>query len=54
MAEFQDIFCRPFLPSLLIIEGVVGMGGMRWDGVGQVGWGGRWQNPPFGAPHERP
>ena len=37
MAEFQGIFCRPFLPSVLIIEGVGGMGG----GVGWVvGWGG--------------
>ena len=36
MAEFQGIFCRPFLPSVLIIEGVGGMGGGR----GGVGWGG--------------
>ena len=34
MAEFQSIFCRPFLPSVLIIEGLGGMGG----GVGKVGW----------------
>ena len=34
MAEFQGIFCRPFLPSVLIIEGVGGVGG-------RVGWGGR-------------
>ena len=34
MAEFQDIFCRPFLPSVLIIERVGGMGG----GAGWVGW----------------
>ena len=36
MAEFQGIFCRPFLPSVFIIEGVGGMGG----GAGWVGWGG--------------
>ena len=33
MADFQGIFCHPFLPSALIIEGVGGMGG-------KVGWGG--------------
>ena len=27
MAEFQGISCHPFLPSVLIIEGVGGMGG---------------------------
>ena len=32
MAEFQGIFCRPFLASVLIIEGVGGMGS-------GVGWG---------------
>ena len=43
MAEFQGIFCCPFLPSVLIIEGVGGMrggagwGGVRWDGEGWVG-----------------
>ena len=36
MAEFDGIFCQPFLSSLLIIEGVGGMGG----GVGQGGVGG--------------
>ena len=38
MAEFQGIFCRPFLPSVLIIEGMGGMGGGA--GWGGVGWGG--------------
>ena len=38
MAEFQGIFCRPFLLSVLIIEGVGGMGGgAGWDGEGWVG-----------------
>ena len=42
MAEFQGIFCRPFLPSVLIIEGVGGMGGgVRWGGMGRGGWGER-------------
>ena len=57
MAEFQDIFCRPFLPSVLIIEGLggigsgAGLGGMQ--GVG--GWGGRWQKEaPLGTLHEQP
>ena len=37
MAEFQGIFCCPFLPSVLIIEGVGGMGGgVGWDGEGLV------------------
>ena len=37
MAEFDGIFCRPFLPSVLIIEGVSGMGsGVEWGGVGGV------------------
>ena len=41
MAEFQGIFCRPFLPSVLIIEGVGGMGGrVEWGGTGRGGWGG--------------
>ena len=41
MAEFQGIFCRPFLPSVLIIEGVGGMGGeVGWGGVGWGGAGG--------------
>ena len=39
MAEFQGIFCRPFLLSVLIIEGVGGMGGkVGWDGEGWVRW----------------
>ena len=42
MAEFQGIFCRPFLLSVLIIEGVVG-----WEaGQGGVGW--------VGTLHEQP
>ena len=46
MAEFQGIFCRPFLPSVLIIEGVGGIGGgaAGRGGVGRGGvggWGGR-------------
>ena len=42
MAEFQGIFCHPFLPSVLIIEGVNGMGGRAgWGGMGRGGWGGR-------------
>ena len=45
MADFQGIFCRPFPPSVLIIEGVggmgggVGWGGVRWGGVGGEGGG---------------
>ena len=60
MAEFQGIFCRPFLPSVLIIEGVGGMGGGAvwggavWGGTGRGGWGGRWQKPPLGTLHEHP
>ena len=41
MAGFHGIFCCPFLPSVLIIEGVGGMGsGVGWGGVGQGGVGG--------------
>ena len=41
MAELQGIFCHPFLPSVLIIEGVGGMGsGAGWGGTGWRGWGG--------------
>ena len=41
MAEFQGIFCRPCLLSVLIIEGVGGMrGGAGWGGVGRGGVGG--------------
>ena len=59
MAEFQGIFCRPFLPSVLIIGGVGGMGGGEgWDGEGRGGWvggeGGRWQKPSLGTLHEQP
>ena len=51
MAEFHDIFCRPFLPSVLIIEGVGGMGGE----VAEVGQGGvdgveGVKNHPLGHP----
>ena len=44
MADFQGIFCRPFPPSVLIIDGVGGMGGgVGWGGTGRggVGWVGR-------------
>ena len=55
MAEFQGIFCHPFLPSILIVEGVGGMGsGAEWGGTGRGGWSGRWQKPPLGKPHEQP
>ena len=50
MADFQGIFRRPFPPSILIIEGVGGMGG----GVGWDGEGGRWQKPPLGTLYEHP
>ena len=51
MAEFHGIFCRPFLPSVLIIEGVGEMGGgARWGRMGRSGWGGRWKNHPVGHP----
>ena len=41
MAEFQFIFCCPFLPSVLIIERVGGMSGKAVQGgVGQGGVGG--------------
>ena len=55
-----------FLPSLsavsiLIIEGVVGMGGgAGWGGMGRGGWGrtggmgGGKNHPPPGTPHEQP
>ena len=36
MAEFQGIFCHPFPPSVLIIEGMGWMvGGAGWDGIGK-------------------
>ena len=55
MAEFQGIFCCPFLPSVLIIEGVGGMSGrVGWGGTGRGGLGGRWKNPPLGTLHEQP
>ena len=42
MAEFDGIFCCPFLLSVLIIEGVGGMGGgVGWDGKERGGWVGR-------------
>ena len=40
MAELHDIFCHPFLPSVLLIEGLGGMGQGGVGGVGRVGWGG--------------
>ena len=43
MAELHGISCRPFLPSVLIKEGVGGMGG-------RAGWNGRWQKLSFGTP----
>ena len=70
MADFQGIFCRPFLLSVLMIEGVGGMGGgmgwggmewggmewggMEWGGMGRGGWGGRWQKSPLGTLYEQP
>ena len=40
MAEFQGIFCCPFLLLVLIIEGVGRMGGgVGWGGVGGEGGG---------------
>ena len=58
MAKFQGIFCHPFLPSVLIIEGLGGMdGGVGWDGMGRggMGWGGvggvgGGKNHPWGHP----
>ena len=56
MAEFDGIFCHPFPLSVLIIEGVGGMGGgMGWGGTGRggwVGWGGvgGGKNHPLGHP----
>ena len=39
MAEFDGIFCQPFLPSVLIIEGVGGMSSRAgWGGTGKGGW----------------
>ena len=56
MAEFQGIFCHLFLPSVLIIEGwvglVAGQGGVGAGGVG--GEGGRWKKPRLGTPNEQP
>ena len=41
MAKFQGIFCHPFLLSVVIIEGVGGMGGgLGRGGVGREGVGG--------------
>ena len=55
MAEFPGIFCRPFLLSVLIIEGRVGwamgQGGVGRGGVTGVEGG---KNLPFGIPHEQP
>ena len=47
-------FCCLFLPSVLIIEGVVGVdGGAGQDRVGwdRMGW--EVEKPPFGTPHEQ-
>ena len=41
MAEFEDIFCRLFLPSVLIIEGVGGISN-------RVGGEGGGKNYPLG------
>ena len=42
MAEFQGIFCCPFLPSVLMIEGVGRMGGgAGWGRMERGGWLGR-------------
>ena len=40
MAEFQGIFFRPFLPSVLIIKGGGMGGGAGWGAVGRGGVGG--------------
>ena len=45
MAEFHGIFSSPNMPSVLIIEGMGGMGGgVGWGGVGwdREGWV-RWE-----------
>ena len=59
MADFQGIFYHPFLPLVLIIERVGGMGGgAGWGGMGRGGWvggeGGRWQKPSLGTLYEQP
>ena len=41
MAEFQGIFCRPFLPSVLGVGGMEGGAGRGGVGRGGVGWAGR-------------
>ena len=39
MAEFYSIFCRPFVPSVLLILGVGGIGDRAgWGGTGWGGW----------------
>ena len=41
MAEFHGVFFHPFPSSVLIIEGVGGMGsGVGWGGMGRGGVGG--------------
>ena len=55
MAEFDGIFCRLFLPSVLIIERVGRMGGgMGWGGTGRGEWGGSWEKTLFRTPHGQP
>ena len=49
MAEFDGIFCRLFLPSVLIIEGMGGMGGgVGWGGTRRGGGVGSGKNHPLG------
>ena len=50
MAELHGISCYTFLPSVLIIEGVGGMGG----GAGQGGIGWEMAKTPVGDTHEQP
>ena len=51
MADFQGIFCRPFPPSVLTIEGVGGMGGgVKWDGDEWVEREGGGKNHRLGHP----
>ena len=50
MAKCHRIFCCTFLPSVLLIEGVGGMGSkVRWGGVKWGGVGGD-KNPCLGHP----
>ena len=48
MAKFHGIFCHPFLPSILIIEGMGGMGNrVGWGGKGWSGVGWEVAKPPY-------